>query len=96
MPGAGSNYARLLASGAATPNNTGLSHTDLGGGLPEDLAFTLRWDISDVFKTVQLAAPGRTFNLRSLGGFGRWTSECGNFSGKGGAFHSIIVMRLEW
>ncbi|MCC6860099.1 MAG: TonB-dependent receptor [Bryobacterales bacterium] len=62
----------------------------------ERASFTLRWDINDIFKTVQYPRRNWSFNQSQLEQFGKFTAEEGNFSGMGGAFHSIIVLRLEF
>lgn len=62
----------------------------------ERVRFTLRADVSNVFKRPQLARPGSVYDTRNLGAFGRFTGELGNFAEIGSRFHWILVFRLQW
>jgi hypothetical protein len=62
----------------------------------ERLRFTLRADVSNVFKRPQFGRPGSVYDTRNLGTFGRFTSELGNFAEIGSRFHWILVFRLQW
>jgi hypothetical protein len=62
----------------------------------ERLKFTIRWDMSNIFKRPQFTRPNSTYDLRSPGSFARFTGEIGNFAEIGSRCHSILVGRLEW
>lgn len=62
----------------------------------ERVRFTLRADVSNVFKRPQFARPGSVYDTRNLGAFGRFTGELGNFAEIGSRFHWILVFRLQW
>ena len=63
----------------------------------ERLSFTLRWDVSNVFKLPQFSTPNSTYNSKSLGTFARFTTgEVGGFAAIGTKFHHILVFRLQW
>ncbi len=62
----------------------------------ERLTFDLRWDINNPFKGAQLSAPGRTYNLGSLGNFGTFNGVLGSFAGMGSRTHSFLIARLQW
>ena len=62
----------------------------------ERAAFTIRWDINNPYKRINLADPNRVYNAATLSSFGRFTGTRGSFSDLGGRTNSLIVGRLEW
>ena len=64
----------------------------------ESMRFSVRWDVNNPTKQPQLGDPGSSYNLQSLGAFGRFGGiGRGSFSDIGTSrMHHIIVGRVEW
>ena len=64
----------------------------------ESMRFSVRWDVNNLTKQPQLGDPGSSYNLQSLGAFGRFGGiGRGSFSDIGTSrMHHIIVGRVEW
>lgn len=63
----------------------------------ERVKFTLRWDVNNVTKEPQFAAPNSAYNLNNTTSFGTFSGTRGSFSDAGTArMHHIIVGRFQF
>ncbi|MCX6612713.1 MAG: TonB-dependent receptor, partial [Acidobacteria bacterium] len=64
----------------------------------ERMRFSIRWDCNNPTKQPQLADPGSSYNLQSIGAFGRFNGiGRGSFSDIGTArMHHVVVGRFEF
>jgi len=64
----------------------------------ESMRFSIRWDTNNPTKQPQLADPGASYNLQSIGAFGRFNGiGRGSFSDIGTArMHHVVVGRFEF
>jgi len=63
----------------------------------ERVTFSIRWDVNNVTKEPQFAAPNSAFNTTNPANFGTFSGTRGSFSDIGtGRLHHILVGRVQW
>jgi len=58
--------------------------------------FEVRQDLNNPYKHINFSDPNRSYNVATLGTFGRFTGTRGSSSDVGSRTHSILVGRIEW